>query len=168
MSTVIGLCPRDGDIDLVLQGLEKAGFARERMRILNLENRILRLFGCRPNYVVAKYAGMGALMVGVIYGLAALIAGWCECNLFGFPMWVAHETLLAGLLGGAVIGGVMGIFAGIAEYEAETHLYTQGARMGGRAIVVQGDEGEVEKVEHVLQQGGSHSVRTLQASPSGR
>ena len=104
----------------------------------------------------------GALLVGGVYAIAAILAGWCECNLFGYGRTIAVETLIVGILIGGFIGAVLGLLVGVANYEADTHLYIQEARRGGKVIVVETDQGEAEKAIQLLKQEGFVGVRTLQ------
>ena len=161
MSTVIGLFPCNQEESYQVGQLEEAGFTKDNIRVVTNDSAILKLFSCEPNRVVAKYAVCGALLGIVIYGIFALVAGWCECNLFQFIRIIAFDILLVGTLFGALIGGVMGGITGMAEYEKDTHLYTQGVRLGNRVFVIQTDSGDVERAKTSLRRVGCTGVRVI-------
>lgn len=147
MSTVIGLFPCNQEMNYQVGKLEEAGFGKDNIRVITNNRAVLKLLGCEPNCVVARYAGWGAFFGIAVYGIFALVASWCDCILFQFSHIVAFDIILVGTLFGALIGGIMGGITGMAEYEKETHLYTQGVRMGNRVLVLQTEPGDVERAK---------------------
>ena len=161
---IIGLFPNSRDLEGEFQQLEKAGFEEGQIKTLSQEKDICQLLKCQPASITAVCMGCGALLVGGIYMIAAALAGWCECNLFGFGTEIAIETLIAGTLIGSFIGAVLGMFIGVGKYEAKLHLYTQGTRTGGQVIVIEIKPDEEAKTIQFLKEEGFFGVRTLQAS----
>jgi len=161
MSTVIGLLTEEQKINRELNLLDKAGFIEENIQVITLDRQVEKFFSHEKYSVIARYAGWGAFIVGVIYTVFALVAAWCECNLFHYSFTISFEIVLIGILVGGFIGGFLGLISGIAEYENAITPYTQGVRRGGKVIAVQVDEGESEKAQQVLQSGGINRVRTL-------
>jgi hypothetical protein len=70
-------------------------------------------------------------------------------------------TVLGVLLAGAIVGGLLGCIVGVAEFEKDSHLYVQGARLGGRVIVVQASEEDAERVKRILEQENASGVKAL-------
>jgi shikimate kinase len=161
MKKIIGLLPQYKDFETEMQALKKAGFNEAQVMTLSQEKAISQTLNCDPACITTKYMAWGAFLVGTFYTIAAVLAGWCECNLFGYGREIAIEILLAGILVGGFIGAVLGLFVGLANSEADTHLYIQGARTGGQVIVVETDPGDIEKAIRILKQQGLLGVRAI-------
>lgn len=161
MSTVIGLFPCNQEVSHQIRRLEEDGFARESIRVLTQVGAIQKLLGCEPNHVVAQYAGWGAFSGIAVYSIFALVAGWCECNLFQFSRIIAFDTILVGTLFGALIGGIIGGITGMAEYEKDTHLYTQGVKTGNKVLVLKTESRDIERAKSTLRQVGCIGVRMI-------
>jgi hypothetical protein len=163
MSTVIGLFPCNQEVSYQVGQLEEAGFGKDNIRVVTNNSAILNLLGCEPKRVVTKYAIWGALFGIAVYSIFALVAGWCECNLFQFNRIVAFVTILVGTIFGALIGGIMGGITGMAEYEKDSHIYTQGVRMGNRVFVLQTELEGVGRAKTAFRQVGCTGVRVVPA-----
>jgi hypothetical protein len=161
VSTVIGLFPCNQEVSYQLEQLEGAGFTKDNIQVLTNARTVLKLLGCEPNCVVARCAGWGALFGIALYGVFALVASWCDCFLFQFSHPIAFEIILVGTIFGALIGGFMGGITGMAEYEKDTHLYTQGVRMGNSVLVLQTELGDVERAKSTLRQMGCIGVSII-------
>jgi shikimate kinase len=161
MKTIIGLLPRTKDLEAEIQVMKNAGIKEGQVKSLAQEKDIFQALKCEPACIVTKYMAWGAFLVGAFYTVAAVLAGWCECNVFGYETKIALETLIAGILVGGFIGAVLGLFVGLAQTEADTHLYIQGARIGGQVIVVETDPGDIEHAIQILKQQGLLGVRAL-------
>ncbi len=57
--------------------------------------------------------------------------------------------------------GIIGVFTGMAEYEKEAQLYTQGINIGEKVFVLQTERGDVEKAIETLNQIGCLGVWML-------
>jgi hypothetical protein len=161
MKSVIGLFCRQVDITSTVYRLKGAGFAEEKITLLTQEKAIRRQLGCEPTCVVSRYAGWGASIGMVVYGIFALFAGLCQCNLFEFDKAIGIGTFLGGIVAGAFVGAGLGSMVGAAEYEKNSHLYVQGARIGGSVIVIQTRDEEGDSVMHILEQEKVSGVKAL-------
>ena len=164
MSTVIGLFPSNQGIHEQLQKMEEAGFTKDSIRVITKERPIKKLLGCEPNRIVAQYGMWGALLGITVYGIFVLVGVWCDCLIYPISQLIAFEIVLVGILIGAFIGGIIGGFTGLAEYEKDTHLYTQGIRIGDKVFVLQTERGDAEKAIETLNQIGCLGVRMLPQS----
>jgi hypothetical protein len=161
MVNIIGLFPRSQDEDYQIKKLEEAGFKNENIQVLTKVNTIRKLLGCEPRQVVAKFAGLGAFFGIAVYGIFALVASWCECYLLHFSIDIAFGIILAGLATGALIGGFLGCIIGLAEYEQDTHRYTQGVIMGEKVFVLRTEENDIEKARTTLHQLGCVGIKMI-------
>lgn len=161
MSTVIGLFPSNNDGSEELKRMEEAGFTKDNIRVITKGRQIKKLLGCEPNRIVAEYATWGAFLGIAVYGIFVLVAVWCDCILYQISQLIAFEIVLVGILIGTLIGGIIGGLTGMAEYEKDTHLYTQGINIGDKVFVLQTESGDAEKAIEALNQIGCLGVRML-------
>jgi hypothetical protein len=164
MVPVIGMFRSEEDVRLSKLRLMESGLQQDKVSVYSQEKAIQKLLNCKPTCVVTHYAGWGAIAGASIYAIFAVLAGLCQCNLFNFDQSYGAGTFLGGILAGLFLGGALGVLVGAAEYEKDTHLYVQGARMGAKVIVVQADEEDVEKVRHILEQARATGVKNLAPS----
>jgi hypothetical protein len=122
---------------------------------------IIKTLGFDPNRIVAEYASWGALLGIAIYGIFILVAVWCDCILYPISQLIAFEIVLVSILCGGFIGGNIGVFTGMAEYEKDTHIYIQGINMGKKVFVLQSERGDAGKAIETLSQIGCLGVRML-------
>jgi hypothetical protein len=161
MKPIIGLFRREVESSLSVNRLKEAGYAEEEISVLTQESAIRKLLGCEPTCVVSRYAAWGISFGIAIYAIFGMVAGWCQCNLLGFGQVYGFFTVLGVLLAGAIVGGLLGCIVGVAEFEKDSHLYVQGARLGGRVIVVQASEEDAERVKRILEQENASGVKAL-------
>ena len=162
MYPVIGLFWREVDTAQVVNKLKEAGFPEDKISIFTQESALRSLLGCKPSDVIPKYATLGVLFGIIIYGIFGLLAGWCQCNWFNFEQMYGIAAFLGIILGGVFVGGFLGCIAGIAESEEDSHLYIQGARLGGRVIIVQANRENVERALSILEQAKASGVKSLE------
>jgi hypothetical protein len=162
MSTVIGLSPYQQDIVRQLHVLEEAGYSKDRVRVISKEGSIYQILGCSPGCIVTNYTGWGAFFGILIYGIFALVASWCECNIFLFSHEVGFGIILVGILFGAFAGGFIGFITGLAEYEKDTHLYTQGIHVGSKVLVLDVNVEESERAKTALHNLGCTGIRVIE------
>jgi hypothetical protein len=161
MISIIGLFDDEKDATRSTQKLKDAGFPEDKISIITREDAIHKLLGCEPACIVRRYIAWGASIGIAIYATLGLFAGMCQCNLLHFGHAYGIGTFLGGILAGALVGGAMGCLVGAAEYEKDSHLYVQGARMGGKVIAIQASEEDIENVKLILEQGKALGVKAL-------
>jgi hypothetical protein len=161
MRSIIALFRDEDEVARSTQKLKEAGLPDDKISVLTQGSAIRKLLGCEPTCVVTRYALWGASLGIAAYAISALLAGLCQCNLLHFGQAYGIGTFLGGILAGAFVGGGLGCMVGAAEFEKDSHLYVQGARMGGRVIVIQVSEEESDSVKLILQQEKASGVKTL-------
>jgi hypothetical protein len=161
MKSIIGMLTQESDVMSAVQELREAGFNEGRISILDSETTVRKILNCQPYCAVPKFAFLGTVLGMAAYTTSAILASWCQCNLFGYEGALGTGTFLGGILAGAFIGGVIGIILGAAESEGDTHLYIQRVRMGGKLIAIQVQEEETESVKHILEQVRASGVKAL-------
>lgn len=161
MSTVIGLFPSNKEIGEELKKMRESGFSEENISLITKEGPINKLLGLEPNKIVAEHAATGALFGIAIYGIFVLVAVWCDCLLYPLSQLIAFEIILVGILCGALFGGIIGFFIGLAEYEKDTHLYTQGVKIGEKVFALYTDKRNIDKAVNTLTQIGCQGVQVL-------
>ena len=164
MSTVIGLFRANQEVSQEIEQLEEAGFAKDNIRVLTKDRPVKKLLGCEPNRIVAEYASWGALLGITVYGIFILVGVLCDCILYPISQLIAFEIVLVGILIGALIGGIIGGLTGMAEYEKNAHLYTQGINIGDKVFVLQTESGDEGKAINTLHQISCLGVRMLSQS----
>lgn len=161
MNTIIGLLPSQRDPISEVEKLVSRGVPEEDVYVLTQEKAIREILGCDPICTIKYYAIWGALIGVAIYSVFGILAAWCECNLLGFDQPNGLLTLVGGVLAGGFVGGVLGAIIGLGKSEENTHLYTQGARMGNKVLVLRTESGDVEKAKTILRQLGCIGVRMI-------
>lgn len=161
MSTVIGLFPSNQDVSEEYRKMEEDGFSKEQIRVITKDRPIKKILGCKPSRIVAKYASWGALLGIAAYGIFILVAVWCDCAIYHISQLIAFEIVLIAILIGGIVGGFIGLFLGMAEYEKDTHLYTQGINLGHKVFVLQTKRIDEEKAVNTLHQIGCLGIRVV-------
>lgn len=161
MTHVIGMFTRETDYDRSFINLRAAGLQPEQVGLNSREQVVGDVMGCGSAKIVAIYAGGGALLGFVIYGISGLLASWCQCNLFGFGTIVQIGTLIGGVLAGMFVGGSLGVFLGIGKLEEVTNIYYQGKRVDGKVLDVKVQKKRADLVKDVLRQYGAYDVRVI-------
>jgi hypothetical protein len=161
MTHVIGLFTQKLDYDRSIIDLRLAGLQPEQVGLSSREQVVEDVMGRGSARILAMYAGVGALLGFIIYGISALLASWCQCNLFGFGELVQIGTLIGGVLAGMFVGGSLGVFVGISKLEEVTTIYYQGKRLDGKVLDVIVQKGRADQVMEVLKRDGAYEVRVV-------
>jgi MFS family permease len=161
MNTIIGLLSREKNPTMLIQKLDEAGLPEQRVKVIQQVGGVLQLLGIHPNQVMTSYVILGAGIGAAVYFTSALLAAWCECNLFGFDLLYGIEAFLGGVLAGSLIGGVIGGLVGLAKVEKDAHLYVQGVRIGGKVIAIQTENGETARLMRLLDEASLQGVKIL-------
>jgi len=162
MNSIIALFWYDVDSARSIQRLKEVGFVDDRISTLINESAIWKLLDPEPVGVVTRYATWGAAIEIAIYGIFGALVGWCQCNLLSFGRPYGIVAFLGAILAGAFVGGFLGCFMGVAQREADNHLYIQGTRLGGRVVIVQASEQDVERANLILEQENASGGKVLQ------
>jgi hypothetical protein len=162
MKSIIGMHRGEGDVARSIQRLKDVGLPEDNISVHTQVNAIQKILGCEPpNCVISRYAAWGASLGIAAYALPATLAGLCQCNLFHYGQAYGIGTFLGGILAGAFVGGGLGFFIGAAEFDKDSNLYVQGARMGGSLIVITVSEENTDRVKLVLEQEKASGVKVL-------
>lgn len=161
MTHVIGFFNREMDYDRSVTDLQSAGLQPEPVGLISREQVVGEVMGCGSARIVAMYAGGGALLGFIIYGISALLASWCQCNLFGFGEIIQIGTLIGGVLAGMFVGGSLGVFVGISKLEEVTDIYYQGKRADGKVLDVKVHKARADQVKQILKRYGAYEVRVF-------
>lgn len=90
-----------------------------------------------------------------------LSRGLVRVQFYLISQTIAFEIILSGVLIGALICGIIGVFTSLAEYEKDTHFYTQGINVGDKVLVFHATREDVEKAEKTSRQIGCRGVRVV-------
>ncbi len=161
MTHVIGLFTREMDYNCIVSDPRAAGLQPELIGLTSREQVVGDVMGCGSAYIVAMYAGAGALLGFLIYGISAILASWYQCNLFGFDEIVQVKTFVGGVLSGVFVGAPLGVFVGIGKLEDVTTNYHQGKRTNGKVLEVQVQKERADKVKDVFIRYGAYEVRVI-------
>jgi hypothetical protein len=160
MKTVVGLVWCDEDVESSIDRLKEAGFAQDRVDVLTRISR-KRLVGDQGHPVV-RSAGWGAVVGIVVYAVFGLGAALAGCTYCGFDLAYAVATLVGFVVIGGFVGALLGQWIGADASERDTHLYTQGVRLGGKIVAVRSSDELITKAMSILQQENAIGVRTLE------
>lgn len=161
MTHVIGLFARDLDYNRSIAELQTAGLNPEKIELMSREQVVGDVLGCGSARIVAIYAGIGALLGVLIYGISALLANWCQGNLFHFGQIIQIGTLIGGVLSGMLVGGSLGVFLGIGKLEEVTTIYRQAKCLDGKVLDVKVTGEQAGHIKNVLQRDGAYKVKIL-------
>jgi len=105
-----------------------------------------------------KDAGLGTVVgggVGLLSGLGLLVVPGIGPALgLGWLAATAVGAVTGAAVGGAA-GGLAGSLAAEGVPEAEAHVYAESIRRGGTVVSVRADDGEVSKVNEILDRHGT-------------
>jgi len=161
MKSIIGLLNSEVIVDSTIVRIEEAGLAGERISIISNPKTINSLLGCDQVCVIKNYTVLGAAIGIGIYAAFGLTAALCECNMMHYGQEFGAVVFIGSLLAGTLVGGIIGVLVGAGEAEKDTHLYTQGIRLGGRVLCIEVDDEDAERVKHILAMENVSGVKAL-------
>lgn len=164
MKTIVGLFDDRAQAQTAASQLEAAGIAHNDISFLaNNDNRaygdIPADAGHTDTFVhhTLKDAEWGAGIGGVL----GMLAGASLFVIPGFG-WIAGAGWLAGLLGGATLGGVVGGLVGALVHvgvpETDAAYYNEGVRRGGSLLAVRADDVQASRVAQILDAAGAVDI----------
>ena len=161
---ITGLFKNRVAAEAAVDAIMKRGYTRDDISILMSDATRSKEFALQARTHAADGAGVGGALGGVVGAvLAAIVAVGSTIVLPGLNLVIAGPiaAALAGAGAGAATGGVIGalIGAGIPEYRAK--VYEAGLLGGGILLGVEArSDGEVDKLEEMLEALGGEHVRT--------
>lgn len=161
MKSIVGLLNNQTKVEPAVEHLELSGISAERIHTLSTPAKIKKALGCDSSCLIRNYTIWGASLGIGVYAVFGVLAALCQCNIMHFGQEYAVFTIIGALLAGGLVGGVIGLVAGAAEYEKDTHLYIQGVRFGGKLISVEVQEDEVESVKGILSEHNALGLRVV-------
>lgn len=119
----------------------------------------------------AEGAGKGATTGGLIGGAGGLLAGLGMLAIPGLGPVVAAGWLVSTAVGAAVgaaaggaTGGLLGALKDAGHSDEDANVYAEGVRRGGTLVSVKADDGDVARVEQILDARRSVDARTRGAA----
>jgi hypothetical protein len=150
--------------EMIIDRLKVAGFSSEDISALLPDRTGTRDFAHQKNTKAPEGAAADAGAGGVLGGALGWLAGIGALAIPGVGPFVAAGPLMAAL-GGAAVGGGIGIIAGalagmgIPEYEAKR--YEGKVRDGNILISVHaGESDEIDRAKKIFQQAGAEDIAT--------
>ncbi|MEX0649470.1 MAG: hypothetical protein WD200_00535 [Candidatus Andersenbacteria bacterium] len=157
MKTVFGLFNAAAEANSFLGEIQMEGFSQDDISVLGQDSVLTE---ARKHSHTAEDAGKGAGIGGIL----GLIAGIAPVALPGIGLVIGAGTLIAGVLGGAglgsVVGGLVGFFRdhlGLGKDHAT--MYEEGIREGNILLAVHTNTADAaEAVEEAMTRHGAHDV----------
>lgn len=97
--------------------------------------------------------GMTGMLLGILLGVVLGVVAGFAANWYAptLPLWsTVLLTTLGGILCGGVMGGLNGMFIGVATAEDDVYLYEQSMRHGDTLVTVETDPGRARQVRQML------------------
>ena len=108
-----------------------------------------------------SHAGLGAEIGGGVGGVLGLLIGIGLITIPGIGPVVAAgwwAPLIAGLGGGAVVGGVIGVLTKHGVADADAKLYDEGLRRGGTLVSAHVSGDQIERAKQVFKARGAVDI----------
>jgi hypothetical protein len=117
---------------------------------------------------LARSAGIGAIVIGVLGGILGLLVGeglipvarWLPSLETGTSRMVINLAV-SGLVIGAWIGGLLGAVTKLTLSDEQTAITDEGVKRGGLLLVVNADETQETTAQVVLEENGAADVENL-------
>jgi len=164
MKTIVGLFDDSAHAQTAASNLEAMGIAHNDISFI--ANNQDKRYGTVPTatdapdsmiHATVKDAEWGASIGGVL----GMLAGASLFVIPGFG-WIAGAGWLAGLLGGAALGGVVGGLFGALTHvgvpEVDAAYYTEGVRRGGNLLAVRADDAQASRVAQIMDNAGAINI----------
>jgi hypothetical protein len=164
-----GLYTKQGQAEAAYQALRAAGFSRKDLAMLVRKPEQPPEFASRASLGdVARHAGIGALALGILSGILALLVGAGAVSVQGiFPNFepgVFRTTLgltVISALIGAFIGGVLGAVYTYGRSSEKVEIEPEGVKRGGLLVVVNVDDSDEETAHKLMAENGAVDVKNL-------
>jgi hypothetical protein len=151
MKAVVGLFERPQDAERAVEALESAGFLKDEIGAVARDHVIEEYLGQEEAGSVAKGAGLGV----AVGGLIGLLAGIVAITVSGIG-----PVLAAGMLVTMLAGGLIGALIEVGVSEEEAHVYAEGVKRDGVLVAVQSEAGRASLAKEILGRADAVNVET--------
>ena len=161
-TAVLGIYPRQIDLELGLNSLKAAGFRNTDISVLVQENLGTKDFSHEKSTKAPEGAAAGAGTGAVIGGVLAWLAAIGTITIPGIGPFLAAGPIVAALAGvGAVgaVGGITGALVGLGIPEYEAKRYEGRVKKGGTLLSVHCDDSEwTKRAKQILADTGAEDI----------
>lgn len=167
MKTVVGLFDTYPHAQTAASSLENAGIPRNDISLVasnETEQYAKNPTSTHGNNDGGDMVGAAVADAGVGAGIGGALGLLAGASLFIIPGlgWLAGAGWLAGMLGGAALGGTIGGIVGALTHigvpeEDATH-YNEGIRRGGVLLAVRADDAQAHRVAEILSDAGAIDI----------
>ena len=168
MKTVVGLFDTYPHAENAARDLQSAGVPRDDISLVaSNETEQYAKNPMNTNVSTDTSGGMAGAAVadaGVGAGIGGALGLLAGASLFIIPGlgWLAGAGWLAGMLGGAAVGGTIGGIVGVLTHigipEVDAGHYNEGIRRGGVLVAVRADESQSSHIASVLSSAGAINI----------
>jgi hypothetical protein len=161
-TAVLGIYPRQVDLELGLNSLKAAGFRNTDISVLVQENLGTKDFSHEKSTKAPEGAAAGAGTGAVVGGVLGWLVGIGSIAIPGLGPLIAAGPIVAALAGlGAVgaVGGITGALVGLGIPEYEAKRYEGRVKKGGTLLSVHCDDAEwTKRAKQVLTDTGAEDI----------
>lgn len=156
LQLVVRLFDTEQDTQVALQALERAGYDRSTIEVVDVEwiSRTSRGQGTIVSETVLSGAFGGALwgtIIGALGGAGLLLIPDAATIMGGYwATWGA--TALAGTIFGALFGAILGFLIGHGASEEDAYLYNDNLEFSGRLVRLRTSEDRAREASRILHQ----------------
>jgi hypothetical protein len=158
MKTIVGLFQAKENALSSLSELINLGVTQDHIRVLACDASGQALIRAEQNRIVAKYAGLGALLGIAIAGAFGLSIGLGALPVYGFGVRFLVIALIAFFGIGIALGGLLGASFGVDSIERVTALATEGRPFGGTLEIVETNNELAAQATDILEHTGALAV----------
>ncbi|HMJ11170.1 MAG TPA: DUF3341 domain-containing protein [Polyangiaceae bacterium] len=159
---VIGLLSNQGQAEVIVTELQRAGFSSNDISVLFPDKQGTRDFAHEKNTKAPEGAVAGAGAGSAIGGTLGLLAGIGALAIPGVGPLIAAGPIMAALSGaaaGAAVGGLTGALIGMGIPEIEAKQYEGKVKSGSLLLSVHAEDAdERARAKQILQSGGATDV----------
>lgn len=137
MTTIVGLFESDENVQSSIDKLKGAGVTEAKVIVVPCNDAGRERLDIAQHWLVAKYAGWGAVIGIAIAGSFGLATGLSALTIYGFGLTFTISMLIVFSLIGAALGGLFGAFMGVDALEKINQLFREGIGFGGELEIVQ-------------------------------
>jgi hypothetical protein len=173
--TVVGMFQDQGHVEMAINELRDLNYDPTHFSVVMRDMRVATDIQANTGAQVANDTAQGALIGGVLAGVAGLLVGLGIITIPGIgALFVAGPIASAlGLTGaaatttsaavtGAVAGGLVGALASIGFSQEDAQVYEERIRGGGILLIVPAQEQRVGEVQGIMTKHMATDIRSLE------